>query len=310
MPDFRIPLLRDFELQLRLTRRPEGARTDTGKVGALTKTHTNVNPANMVWILGSARTGSSWLARMLRDLQFTLWDEPLIGEVFGSLRGGEARFEAQRKRKDFALSNKRNTSDSVRNFILDNAASRFPNASHSTAIVVKEPHAAAGAPTIMQALPEAGMIWLMRDPRDVAASGIDAHKPGAWSTHHKTNQRTQEALGAARQRARMYTSDMEAARIAYEAHSGPKSFVRYEDLRSQPTTELPRILSELGHHRDEKKIAAAIATEDWDTVPKNQKGPGKSKRKATPGGWQEDLTPEQVQIVESIAQPFIGKFYS
>ena len=37
-----------------------------------------------------------------------------------------------------------------------------------------------GAPLLMEALPESRMILLVRDPRDVAASTLDAAKEGGW----------------------------------------------------------------------------------------------------------------------------------
>ena len=43
-----------------------------------------VNPENMVWILGSPRTGSTWLGRILGEpAAFGLWTEPFFGVVLG-----------------------------------------------------------------------------------------------------------------------------------------------------------------------------------------------------------------------------------
>ena len=36
---------------------------------------------------------------------------------------------------------------------------------------------------------------------------------------------------------------------------------------------------------------------------------GKVFRKATPGGWREDLTSEQVDVVERITAPLLDEFY-
>jgi hypothetical protein len=45
-----------------------------------------VRPENIVWIFGFGRTGSTWLSSMMADLEgHTLWQEPLIGELFGNL---------------------------------------------------------------------------------------------------------------------------------------------------------------------------------------------------------------------------------
>jgi hypothetical protein len=44
-------------------------------------------------------------------------------------------------------------------------------------------------------------------------------------------------------------------------------------------------------------------------LPEDTKGEGKPRRKATPGGWREDLTPEQVEVVERVTAPLIERFY-
>jgi hypothetical protein len=48
----------------------------------------------------------------------------------------------------------------------------------------------------------------------------------------------------------------------------------------------------------------------WENIPEEKKGKGKLRRKATPGGWKGDLTPQQVQIVEKATAPWIEKFYA
>ncbi len=41
-----------------------------------------INPENIIWILGTGRSGSTWLARIMQDLQSHVpWEEPRIGQV-------------------------------------------------------------------------------------------------------------------------------------------------------------------------------------------------------------------------------------
>jgi hypothetical protein len=47
----------------------------------------------------------------------------------------------------------------------------------------------------------------------------------------------------------------------------------------------------------------------WENIPEEEKGQGKFYRKATPGGWREDLTPGQVEIVEQVSAPLLKAFY-
>ena len=47
-------------------------------------TEEGIRPENIVWIFGSGRTGSSWLAFMMGALpEHSRWNEPLVGYLFG-----------------------------------------------------------------------------------------------------------------------------------------------------------------------------------------------------------------------------------
>src|SRR3712207_6981111 len=41
------------------------------------------------------------------------------------------------------------------------------------------------------------------------------------------------------------------------------------------------------------ELARAVEKFAWENIPEEEKGPDKIRRKATPGGWREDLTPQQ-----------------
>src|SRR5215211_1341482 len=48
-------------------------------------TRAGIEPENIIWIFGTGRTGSTWLGRMMGDLEdHSLWHEPYVGEIFGS----------------------------------------------------------------------------------------------------------------------------------------------------------------------------------------------------------------------------------
>lgn len=47
----------------------------------------------------------------------------------------------------------------------------------------------------------------------------------------------------------------------------------------------------------------------WENIPAENKGPGRPQRRAMPGSWREELTPEQARIVEEIAAPFLEELY-
>ena len=83
----------------------------------------------------------------------------------------------------------------------------------------------------------------------------------------------------------------------------------YEDLRADTLDVMRRIHHELGIEVDEAELARVVEAHAWENIPEEDKGEGKFYRKASPGSWREDLTPEQVQIVERITAPILEEFY-
>jgi hypothetical protein len=52
-----------------------------------------------------------------------------------------------------------------------------------------------------------------------------------------------------------------------------------------------------------------VEKHSWENIPEDQKGQGKFYRKATPGGWREDLTSEQAEAVTRVTAPLIKELY-
>ncbi len=102
---------------------------------------------------------------------------------------------------------------------------------------------------------------------------------------------------------------MEKARKAYEDHPGKKAIVRYEDLRGDTKNVMARLYSRLEIRVDISEIVHSVEMYDWERVGDKKKGSGKFFRKASPGGWREDLTEGQAAIVERVAAPLLEEFY-
>jgi hypothetical protein len=275
-----------------------------------------IRPENIVWIFGNPKTGSTWLAFMMEELKaHAIWREPYVGELFGRLYYnwvGERHFES----KHFILGGppKKSWLNSVRSFVLSEASARFPGVANGGYLIIKEPNGSVGAPLLMEALPESRMIFLIRDPRDVAASAIDAAKKGSYMyERRKDGRRTamfeMQADDLVESMAARYLQNVGNVREAYEAHEGHKVFVRYEDLRSNTLETMKHLYSTLGIAVDEGELAQAVEKHSWENVLEEQKGEGKFYRKATPGGWREDLTPEQAETVERITAPLLKELY-
>ena len=279
-----------------------------------------ISDDKIVWMFGTRRTGSTWLGFMLRELPGgAKWGEPLIGELIG---GFYERF-SDRTAPNFIFSPEHRDLwlGWIQRLVCEGAAARFPRLIDGDGfVVIREPHGTLGAPLLCEALPRSRVLVLVRDPRDVIASITDAHTEGAW-LGEKAKQRgrvpraegehvaRRDPVGFARTRAERITREFAAAREAYEAHSGPKVLTRYEDLRADTFSELRRICTELELPGDDDEIRAAVDAHAWENVPEEEKGSGKFHRKATPGGWREDLVAEQVEAVEKAAAEVLDEYY-
>jgi hypothetical protein len=278
-----------------------------------------INPENVIWILGFARTGSTWLARMMEELDDNVvWREPYVGALFGNLYYnwvGEKHFDT----KHFILGRRFRESwlRSIRAFILSEANARFTGLARDGYLIIKEPNGSVGAPLLMEALPESRMVFLIRDPRDVVASQLDAVRKDSWLYQRRVEEGGRRIAMFDMQEntlveksASAYLRSVGNVREAYEAHKGPKVLVRYEELRVNTLDTLRRVYSTLGISTDDGALERTVREYAWEAIPEEQKGEGKFHRKASPGGWREDLTPEQAAAVERITSPLLEEFYA
>ncbi len=266
----------------------------------------------LVWIFGCARTGSTWLAGMLSDIgENALWDEPLVGRLFGNLY----YLGKQRRGKRFILGDPESLRDElIRNFVIGAAQAKFPQILQGGALIVKEPNGSVGAPLLSAALPESRMIFLVRDPRDIRASIKDATAEGGFRHERMERLREENRIGPpnpdhmAGKEGLEYVVNLRQGRDAYYSHEGPKVLVKYEDLRTDPLGEMRRIVSAVGLPVGDDELVGIVHRHSWEHLPSDEKGEGKRRRKASPGGWRDDLTDEQISQVESEAGDLMDEF--
>src|ERR687889_700908 len=276
-----------------------------------------VRPENVVWIFCSNRSGSTWLSSMMGEVEgHEVWNEPLVGKLFGDLYYVGAAGHQKVKHYILGDYHKGSWLDSIQSFVLSEATARFPEVAGRGYLIIKEPNGSIGAPLLAEAMPASRVIFLVRDPRDVAASGLDAARKGSWQYENAADRGwKREALADnqpdvwVRRRAQNYVRHAGKAREAYEAHQGPKALVRYEELRDDTLGTMERLYSTLGIEVREENLVRAVEKHAWENIPEEEKGQGKFYRKAEPGGWGEDLTPGQVEIVEQVSAPLLKEFY-
>jgi hypothetical protein len=278
-----------------------------------------ISPENMIWVFGIGRSGNTWLLGMMSAVShYETWDEPYVGRLFGDFYE-EAKVQAL-PRAHFIMGDpiRKGWVRSIRNFVLDGAGYSHPTLGRGKYLVIGEHNSSVGAPLLMEALPESRMILLVRDPRDVIASNLDGAREGGWLAQWREIGGGDEEYHAlaevdpnvyVKQLAEKYLHDIGCARQAYESHKGRKVLVRYEDLRADTMGTMQRIYSTLELPVNGEQLEHIVQAHSWENIPEKYKGRGQFNRKATPGAWKEDLTPEQAQTIEEITAPLLKEFY-
>ena len=136
--------------------------------------------------------------------------------------------------------------------------------------------------------PGARLLWLYRDPRDVAASS----RKSVFSTFHPV------------ETARLWTRHQERG-LALEADGVPLFRLRYEELVGDPEGQVRRICAWLGEEfqppmlefvRGEEARRSAALSESWQNTAAPIRGDALAR-------WRRDLSAEEVLAVEAIAGP-------
>ena len=303
---FRVSGLR-HRVRLRAVRLRGGLGGDGRPVG--------VNPENVVWIFGSGRSGSTWLRSMLGELvDGEVWEEPKVGRLFGEFYSRAKQTQLGRVNYVLGDPTREAWTGALRDFVLRTAWASHPSVTPERYLVVKEPGGAVGAPLLMDALPESLMVLLVRYPRDFAASALDATRRDGWIQEGmdewaKRDLDSERAvLRYLKALSRQYMRQMGNGKKAFDAHEGCKILLKYDDLRADTLGEMRRLCAELAIPVDEQTLARVVSKHSWENVPESEKGAGKFYRKATSGGWREDLNPEQAKVVEEVTAPLIEEF--
>jgi hypothetical protein len=280
----------------------------------------------LAWIFGSSRSGSTWLLRMLSELERVVpVDDPHIGHHLGVWRpiplawatakdppklGTLADFK--RKKRDYLFSDRyRDTwMPQLRELIsarFEAQAAQDVEASggiDDPIVVVKEPGSHA-ADTIMDLFPNSTLIFLLRDGRDVVDSWLDAYRDGSWATDegaYPIDDTGRPAL--IRWQSSVWLHRTEVVQETY-ARTDPnrRVLVRYEEMRADPVSALGRICATLGIDVNRGQLEKIATVNSFSAIPKTEKGTGREIRRAKPGGWAKQMSREEIiQMHEILAE--------
>ncbi|HET7418015.1 MAG TPA: sulfotransferase [Solirubrobacterales bacterium] len=282
----------------------------------------------LAWIFGSSRSGSTWLLKMLSDLEGVVpVDDPHLGHHLGvwrpiplawaaceeppelntllDLKAEESGyFFAERYREAWweplrALIGARFEAQAEEAGVADPSA--------AAAFVVKEPGSHA-APLLTELFPESKVIFLLRDGRDVVDSWLDAYSDGSWAIPGGAFPVTAEGrVPLIKWLSAVWAYRSRAVRKAYEARpGGARILIRYEDLRAETETWLRRVCELIGI--ETAAVPDVVERHRFEKLPSAARGRRSFTRKAQPGGWRENLTPAEQRAMHEAMGDALAEF--
>jgi hypothetical protein len=282
---------------------------DLARAGRMAMKARGVEP-RLLWILGSARSGTTWLANLLGSLtDATIVDEPLIGAHLavpvGAIISLPAADEslvldtnAGRPAYFFSDGSRPVWQPALRRLLLQ----RFATAANAAGpIIVKEPNGALAAPTLMRTLPRSRLLFVVRDGRDVLDSMVDGTTGGWISETHGASLAAADRRDFLERRARHWVRTVDAVQAAYDAHDSALRFrTTYEQLLADPIGAMTRLVAWSGHSATPARVRQAVDTFSFENVPAAAKGEGRFARAATPGLWRDHFSAEEQQLLTDV----------
>lgn len=281
--------------------------------------------SRIVWVLGSPRSGSTWLLLLLGDHDAVVpINEPLIGWYLGPFMSDLPAMSAESlDTSNFTL--RRLQEDKRAHFFAEEFADvwlpglatmmrerfhahavRYPSGRplSRTWVVIKEPNGSQSADIIMRALPRSRLLFLLRDGRDVVDSELAANEKGSWvGRQFPGSEGIADRVEFVVQSAKKWLWRTEVVEAAYAAHRGPKYMLRYEDLRADSMTEMRRLFDWLEVEVGDEELAAMVEKRAFESLPAELRGADQFFRAATPGGWRENLGSAEQEALERVLGP-------
>jgi hypothetical protein len=274
----------------------------------------------LAWIMGSSRSGSTWLLRMLcEDARIVGIDDPHLGHHLGVWRPvplawatGRERpspgtlDEVKREKPGYFFNDRYR--DAWMPALRDLVRARFgaqlddeAGDAQAPTVVVKEPGSQV-ARMLLSAFPDSRLIFLVRDGRDVVDSWLDAYQPDSWAI----DEGAFPVAGDRRLALIEWLSAAWAYRTrevsrAYAAHPAERrATIRYERLLADPAIELARAFSAAGLDVDLSRIREIAAHNDYALVAPSDRGPRREVRRASPGGWRNSMSGTEQRAMHEI----------
>src|SRR5579871_2410878 len=140
---------------------------------------------DLCWILGSGRSGSTWLLDMLSLLPGV---KELFEPYFGAVYYYHARYPSElldRKESFFSNDYRHLWAPAMGKYFLDVLNKRLEGETRVRCYILKEINASYLGPFFADTFPRSRLLLLLRDPYDIFDSMLDMQRPGAWNVEFR-----------------------------------------------------------------------------------------------------------------------------
>jgi hypothetical protein len=273
----------------------------------------------LVWMLGSPRTGSTWLMQLFAEIpEISVIDESYIPlhlvPIDHALTDGEFFQQGPRAEEPHYFFAKRYLPElfpELRSLFMRGLLRQLEELDQNTDprwIVIKEPNGSHASDSLMSLFPEARLLFLVRDGRDVIDSLIDAmlSRDSWWQQSQGSDEPriVSERMAFINHHAKLWLQRTQSTQRAFAALPEEQRYqVVYESLLADTTPEFTGMLEWLGMDVPAEQIEAAVEKRSFSAIPDSEKGPGKRARSANPGQWKERLRPGEIDLVEQVMGP-------
>jgi hypothetical protein len=277
----------------------------------------------LAWIFGSSRSGSTWLLKMLSDLDGVVpIDDPHLGHHLGVWRPIPLAWAASENPPElstlldlkaeepgyfFAERYREAWEGPLRQLIEARFEAQAEGREPDGAYVVKEPGSHV-APFLAELFPRSKVIFLLRDGRDVVDSWLDAYSDGSWAIPGGAFPVSKEGrIPLIRWLSEVWAFRSREVRKAYEARAPEDRIqIRYEELRSDPGTWVSRICEMVGV--DPARVPEVVEAHRFEKQPSTARGRRRFIRRARPGGWRESMSRAEQKAMHQVMGKTLAEF--
>lgn len=261
-----------------------------------------------LFVVGCPRSGTTWLQLLLaqhRSVVTTKESHLFDGFLGPALRSWKVFADDPREVGLSSLLPHSEFVDRLRCFARDVLGRIAGQEDRAAVILDKTPDHALWCEALLTVFPEAWILHLVRDPRDVVASLIDAGK--SWGSGW--------APTSAYHAAWSWCEHVRAARSA-SALTERHREIRYEDLHADTETEIKGLLEWLSLDAPPEFARRAAAETQIERMRRGEtrapwdlaEEPAGFVRRGGAGGWRSELSRSDVRVVEYLCAPLMEDY--